>query len=83
MSMDFPDRKSLINAASVHKFRMMYRDETEAKYREELANHVFNIDKIESGEIRYGVGWDRWTDGQKSAELKRIGLGNWKGQRLM
>ncbi len=74
MPMDFPDLKSLKFAARIHKFRSMYDREAIEQYREALADHVFSVDAIESGEIRYGIGWDKWSDEQKRAELKRVGL---------
>lgn len=75
MPMDFPDMKSLVFAAEVHKFRPLQDGETEQQYRTALADHVANIDFIESEEIRNGSGWDKWNDGQKSALLGRAFLG--------
>lgn len=81
MPMDFPDLKSLKRAAKVHGFRdfqdkHFFRNnigcvETEEEYREALANHARSHDAIESDEIRYGIGWDRWSDEQKRASLMR------------
>ena len=73
MPMDFPDFNSLKSAGEVHKFRTPNKDETEDDYREALADHVEPIDFIESGEIRYRVGWDRWTEMQKRDSLIRAG----------
>jgi hypothetical protein len=72
MPMSFPNMESLKNAAEVHKFRQPFEGETERDYRTLLADHVEKIDKIESGEIRYGVGWDEWTDAQKRDHLIRV-----------
>ena len=71
MPMDFPDMKSLNMAAEVHKFRAHLKDESEYHYREALADHVFHSDRVESEEIRNGVGWDQFTDEQKRAMLRR------------
>ena len=69
MPMDFPDLRSLQNAAIVHKFREINKDETEEDYRSALADHVATKDFIESEEIRNKVGWDMWTDEQKNRML--------------
>jgi len=74
MPMDFPDLTSLVHAATVHKFRALREDESEAEYRTALADHVAPRDFIESEEIRNGVGWDQWTDSQKLAMLRRRGI---------
>ena len=71
MPMDFPDLRSLKFTAKIHKFRPILNGETEEQYREALANHVMNIDRVESAEIRYSIGWDKWTDQQKKEELNR------------
>jgi len=71
MPMDFPDMKSLEMAAEVHKFRQLNEGETEEQYREALADHVNKIDFIEGEEIRNKVGWDRFTDKQNKAMLRR------------
>lgn len=71
MPMDFPDMKSLKMAAEVHGFREPDKDETEPAYREALANHVMDRDFIESEEIRNEVGWDKFTEIQKSMMLRR------------
>ncbi len=77
MPMNFPDMKSLQRAAELHKFREIQEGEGEEEYREALADHVVSRDPVESGEIRYGVGWDQWTDQQKRDHLIRIGLSEW------
>lgn len=69
MPMNFPDMKSLIEAAEVHGFRDPKENETEDAYRFSLAKHVRNIDKIESFEIQFGIGWDKWDDKQKQMSL--------------
>jgi len=71
MPMDFLDMKSLQNAAKVHGFRKVGGKETEQEYRIALADHVASIDFIESEEIRNGIGWDKWSEKQKSDMLKR------------
>ena len=48
MPMDFPDMKSLLFAAKIHKFRQPSKNEPEEKYREALADHVAPHDFIES-----------------------------------
>jgi hypothetical protein len=69
MPMDFPDLTSLKMAAKIHKFRPMMDRESEEHYRSALADHVRPIDHIESFEIRFGVGWDKWSDDQKRQSI--------------
>jgi hypothetical protein len=64
MPMSFPDMRSLKQAARVHKFREPNENESEAEFRSALVAHVKPIDMIESYEIKFGVGWDRFTDEQ-------------------
>ena len=71
MPMDFPDMKSLVDAAEVYKFRNPTPEESEIEYRTALADHVASIDFIASEEIRNGVGWNRWNLGQQHAMLGR------------
>ena len=73
MPMNFPD-ESLARTAHLHKFRDQKPTETLDEFREALADHVSPIDGIESGEIRYKVGWDQWTDEQKRDHLNRLGF---------
>ncbi|KKL89404.1 hypothetical protein LCGC14_1915070 [marine sediment metagenome] len=74
MPMDFPDLKSLIQAAEIHDFRKINKEEWEDDFREALVDHVESRDYIESGEIRYKVGWDKWTEAQKKDSLIRKGF---------
>jgi len=74
MPMDFPDMDSLKIAAEIHKFRQPHIDELEDDYRSALADYVQSIDNIESGEIRYSIGWDKWDKAQKRDFLKRAGF---------
>lgn len=74
MPMDFPDMKSLELAAKIHGFRYLMEGETEAEYREHLADHVQPRDTIESYEIRTGKGWDQWTDAEKHDLILRQGF---------
>jgi len=69
MPMNFPDMKSLREAAKVHKFRPPNDGESEIEYRLALSRHVRSRDRIESFEIEFGVGWDKWTDKQKQLSL--------------
>lgn len=69
MPLDFPDMNSLKRCAEVHQFRQPNEDETEQDFREALANHVKPRDMIESFEILFGVGWDKWNDEQKLQSL--------------
>ncbi len=71
MPMDFPDMKSLVAAAEVHKFRQPNAGELEIDYRNALADHVRPIDFIESEEIRNGRGWDKWSRSQGEGMLGR------------
>jgi hypothetical protein len=73
--MDFPDMRSLTEAARLWKFREPGDGENEAEYRTALADFVQSHDFIESEETRNGVGWDQFNDGQKLALLqRRMGL---------
>ena len=74
MPRDFPDKESLRFAAECHKFRDIGEEESEADYREALADYVAPIDFIESQEIRNKVGWDQWTDEQNKDVLRRSGM---------
>lgn len=65
MPMSFPNMESLKMAGEVHKFRKPNQGESEEDYRKALALHVRHIDRIESFEIQFGVGWDEWTADQK------------------
>lgn len=49
-------------------------NETEDEYREMLAQHVVTRDRVEAEEIRNKVGWDRFTDEQNKAMLRRHGF---------
>jgi len=71
MPMDFPDMKSLISAAKIHEFRKLKKNESEIQYCNALANHVQSRDYIESEEIRNGIGWDKWDEGQNAALIGR------------
>jgi len=65
MPMDFPDMRSLVRAAEVHKFRAPLPEESEADFRQALHHHVLPRDRIESFEILFGVGWNQFNDEQK------------------
>ena len=69
MPMNFSDMKSLKRAAELYHFRKINDGETEREYRKSLSEHVKPIDRIESFEILFGVGWDQWTDDQKLQSL--------------
>lgn len=69
MPMSFPDMRSLEYAASVHKFRKPNEGEEESHYREALANHVKDIDLVESMEIRTGKGWNAFDEGDNTLML--------------
>jgi len=71
MPMDFPDAKSLIMAAEVHKFRQPKEDETIHQFRLTLADHVSKIDFIESEEIRNGKGWDKFSEVENLSMIAR------------
>lgn len=74
MPISFPDMKSLIYAAQLHKFREPNEGETEAVFRESLADHVKSIDFIESQEIRTGKGWNEWDARENKDMLRRSGF---------
>ena len=71
MPMDFPDLNSLIRAARIHRFRGIEEGETEDQYRSALADHVGEIDYVESLEIRNKVGWNKFSDEQNKDMLRR------------
>jgi hypothetical protein len=75
MPMSFPDLTSLKDAARVHKFRDIKNGEPEIEFRNALADHVASVDFVESEEIRNGVSWDQFNEGQKRALLGRSILG--------
>jgi hypothetical protein len=72
MPVDFPDLDSLKEAAKIHKFRSINENETEDDYRNVLADHVSDVDFIESQEIRNKIGWDQWDSGQELDSLLRV-----------
>jgi hypothetical protein len=69
MPMDFPDIHSLEMAARCWHYRSPYPNETDVEYRLALAKYVAHQDIIEAYEIKFGVGWDRWSDAQKVESL--------------
>lgn len=69
MPMDFPNMDSLIRHADRVGFRPPTQNETEKEYRESLAKFMRNKDRIESFEIQFGKGWDRWNDAEKASSL--------------
>lgn len=74
MPMSFPDMRSLERAADVHQFRPPNEGESEASYREALADHVKPRDFIEAQEIRTGKGWDQWNQSENLDMLRRSGF---------
>lgn len=70
---EFPQSGSLIDAAEVHRFRTPEPNESQDSYRAALADHVAEIDFIESEEIRNKVGWDRFSNAENRAMLRRRG----------
>jgi hypothetical protein len=71
MDMDFLDLRSLLDAAEVHKFRQPKPGENTEQYREALADHVKNIDFIQSEEIRSGHGWEKFSSMEKFKLMAR------------
>lgn len=69
--MDFPDMKSLKSAAEVHGFRQPNEGESEADYRNALADHVEPRDLVESCEIRSSKGWDKFSESDNLNMLTR------------
>lgn len=69
MPMDFPTMESLKRTAEVHQFRQPNEGESEKDFRQSLHEHVKPVDRIESFEILFGVGWDKWTREQKKQSL--------------
>lgn len=71
MPLDFPDFETLKRVAEMHKFRQPFEGESEEYFRRALADHVQQIDLIESCEIRNKIGWDKWNEAQKLDCLMR------------
>ena len=71
MPMNFPDMDSLKRHAEVIHFRAPQPNESEEDYREALATYNEKTDSIEAHEVRFKVGWDKWTPEQKEKLLKR------------
>jgi hypothetical protein len=69
MPVDFPNMDSLKKRAKMWGFREPNVDESEPDYRIELSGYVRPSDRIESLEILFGAGWDKWTDAQKALAL--------------
>ena len=68
MPMDFPTDR-LARTAQVWKFREQEVNESESDYRKALHEHVKPQDRIESFEILFGVGWDKWTREQQAQSI--------------
>lgn len=64
MPTDFPDMRSLEQAAECWKFRSPKDGESQNEYRTALADFIKPKDHIESMEIRHGRGWDKWSKQQ-------------------
>lgn len=69
MPMDFPDMRSLERAAEVHKFRDPLPEESETNFRQALHEHVLPIDRVESFEILFGIGCNKWTERQRMQSM--------------
>lgn len=78
MPMDFPDMQSLEMAAEVWEFRKPNEGETEAQYRNALADHVQPKDLVESMEIRTSKGWDQFSELQNIDMIRRSAIQNGK-----
>jgi hypothetical protein len=65
MPMDFPDFDSIKRASDMHRFRKPFLGETEDSFRLALSDFVKPIDLIESFEIRFRHGWDKFTEEEK------------------
>ena len=59
MPMSFPDMESLQFRAKQRNFRQPNEGESESEYREAFANFMVDVDRVESAEIRSGLGWDK------------------------
>lgn len=70
MPISFPDMQSLVRAAKCWEFRERHEGESEADYREALADHVLLRDRVESMEIRTGKGWDQFSEAEKAQMLR-------------
>jgi hypothetical protein len=70
--MDFPDLASLIRHAAMLKFRPPHPNEDEAAYRIALADFVRPMDVLEAEEILNKKGWDKFSQEDNQAMLRRI-----------
>lgn len=73
--MSFPDLDSLKRRAAQRNFRQPQENETETEYRNAFADFMQDVDRVESGEIRLGVGWDV-AQHDPATLLQAMGLGN-------
>lgn len=69
MPVNFPDKDSVARAGKRWGFRTQKDDESDELYRGLVSLHVRDKDRIESFEILFGVGWDKWTEEQKAQSL--------------
>lgn len=59
MPMSFPDLESLKRRAAQREFRQPFEEESEQQYRAAFADFMMGVDRVESAEIRSGLGWDK------------------------
>ena len=74
MPMDFPNLDSLRDVAKMISFREIEEGEDEEHFRNALANNIEPRDPVMAGEIRFKVGWDKWTLEQKKEHLFGLGF---------
>lgn len=73
MPMSFPDMESLKRRAEIRMFRNPIDGETEAEFRDALADHVKKTDVVEAHEIRSSKPWDDWDDFDHSEFVRNTG----------
>jgi hypothetical protein len=69
MPLDLPTFDSLKERAKIWKFRQPNEFESEGAYRKAFSEFVRPQDPVESCEILFGKGWDRWSDEEKLTSL--------------
>lgn len=73
MPMSFPDFESLKRRASQRGFRQPAEGELEGEFRKNFADFMVSRDRVESAEIRSGLGWDLMQN-NPAALLEMMGI---------
>jgi len=76
MPIDFPDAESVKRAGEVWDFRPQKDNESDELYRGLVSLHCRDKDSIESFEIFFGVGCDKWTPLSRKHSLSECNYAN-------